>query len=298
MAAKVVLTLGVSAVALGGAGGTSAQDGDALDNELPLDTIIVTGVAATYNNNAVTEPMARQQAPITSPLAQIDNLPGVNVQEGDTFGFDGWWTTVSIRGFQTNLGTQEIGMTVDGLPNGGSNYGGGAKANRYIDTMNIGGVEVSQGTADIGSLSNEALGGTIDFLTDDPLRERRIRFSGSAGEFDSRRVYARYDTGDLGGVRAWVSASHQEATDHVTRTAQNERDHFAAKFITDGAVRLTGYASYDDTQEDNYDQIYSAEQFAQNPDSDGLTGDWVGIPYIDRSIAAPGRRCARTSSPT
>ncbi|PPT05828.1 TonB-dependent receptor [Geitlerinema sp. FC II] len=38
-------------------------------------------------------------------------------------------------------------MTVDGIANGNSNYGGGAKANRYIDTENVKGVEVSQGTA-------------------------------------------------------------------------------------------------------------------------------------------------------
>ena len=48
----------------------------------------------------------------------------------------------------------------------------GAKANRFIDPMNLGGVEVSQGTADIASRSVEALGGTFDYLTDDPAAER------------------------------------------------------------------------------------------------------------------------------
>jgi len=282
---KASLNFAASAIALCSAAPVLAQEAAAdsgADGGEAFNQIVVTGAAVTYNNNAVTEPMVRQQAPITSPLAMIDNLPGVNVQEGDTFGFDDWSTSVSIRGFQTNLGTQEIGSTIDGLPNGGSNYGGGAKANRYIDTMNIGGVVVNQGTADIGSLSNEALGGTIDFLTGDPLHERRVRFSGTAGQFDALRAYARYDTGDLGGVRAWISASHQEATDHVTQTAQNRRDHFAAKFTTDGPVRLTGYASYDDTHEDNYDQVYSLAQYEANPDSDGLTGDWTGIPFIDQ----------------
>lgn len=280
ISSKASLILATSAIAMCIAAPASAED--VAEAEQSSGEIVVTGIATTYNNNAVTEPMMRQQTPITSPLSMIDNLPGVNVQEGDTFGFDDWSTSVAIRGFQTNLGTQEIGMTIDGLPNGGSNYGGGAKANRYIDTMNIGGVVVNQGTSDIGSLSNEALGGTIDFLTSDPERERRIRFSGTAGEFDALRFYARYDTGDLGGIRAWVSASHQEATDHVTHTAQNERDHVAAKFVADGIVRLTGYASYDDTHEDNYDQVYSLAQYEANPDSDGLTGEWVGIPFIDQ----------------
>ena len=39
----------------------------------------------------------------------------------------------------------------DGFPNGTSDYWSGAKANRFIDPMNLGGVEVSQGTADIAS---------------------------------------------------------------------------------------------------------------------------------------------------
>lgn len=244
--------------------------------------IIVTGARTIYNNNEATEAMIQLQTPLTSPLSMIKNLPGVNVQEGDTFGFDDWSTTVSLRGFQTNLDTQQIGLTIDGLPNGGSNYGGGAKANRYIDSMNIGTVEVSQGTADIGSLSNEALGGTLNFVTSDPLEERRVRFSVSLGELNAERYYVRYDTGDLGGVSAWISASHQQASDWVGQSAQNERDHLALKFMTHGSVKVTGYASYDDTQEDNYDQVFSPGQFASNPNTDGLTADWVGIPFIDQ----------------
>lgn len=246
--------------------------------------IVVTGARTTYNNSVTTRAMADQQTPLTSPLAQIDNLPGVSVQEGDTFGFDDWSTTVSLRGFQTNLDEQQVGITVDGLPNGGSNYGGGSKANRFIDTMNIGSVAVSQGTADIGSLSNEALGGTLDFRTDDPLRDPRARFSVSLGEFDAQRFYARYDTGDiLGGLaRLWVSASHQEATDHITGTAENERDHFALKFVTNGPLQVTGYASYDDTHEDNYQRLFSLADFASDPDNDQLTGEWTQVPYIDQ----------------
>lgn len=246
--------------------------------------IVVIGAGRVFTNNTATEPMLDLQTPLTSPLALIDNLPGVQVQEGDTFGFDDWSTTVALRGFQTNLDEQQVGITIDGLPNGGSNYGGGSKANRFIDTMNIGTVSVNQGTADIGSLSNEALGGTLDFTTSEPLDEQRVRFSGSAGEFDALRFYARYDTGDLGGVKAWISASHQEATDWINGAAENERDHLAAKFVADtGVFRLTGYASYDDTHEDNYQRVFSADDFSTYPEWDQLTAEWSGIPYIDQA---------------
>jgi hypothetical protein len=43
-----------------------------------------------------------------------------------------------MRGFNVGLSEQQIGMTIDGLPNGNSNYGGGSKANRYIDFENLG----------------------------------------------------------------------------------------------------------------------------------------------------------------
>lgn len=260
------------------AAGTAASDSDA-------DAIVVIGARTTYNNSTLTPELIADKPPIASALDLINTLPGVQVQEGDAFGFDDWSTAYSIRGFQTNLDQQQVGITIDGLPNGGSNYGGGAKANRYIDTMNIRTVEVSQGTADIGSLSNEALGGTINFVTSDPLDEMRVRLSGSVGDFAASRYYGRFDTGSvLGGLaKAWISYSHQEATDWIGGSAQNHRDNFAGKFIVDTPVKLTGYVDYDYAHEDNYDQIYSAAQYAANPHTDGLTTTWTGVPYQDQA---------------
>ena len=130
-----------------------------------IEEVTVVGRSVSYANNATEESMIKQQSSMTSVLATIDNLPGVLINEGDTFGSDDWSTSISIRGFSVDLDQQQIGMTVDGIANGNSNYGGGAKANRYIDTENLRAVEVSQGTADIASRSHEALGGTINFTT-------------------------------------------------------------------------------------------------------------------------------------
>ena len=192
-------------------------------DDTTMEEVTVIGVSTIYANNAVTEGMEKQQTPITSPLSMIDNLPGISIQEGDTYGFDDWSTTISMRGFQVSLSDQQIGMTIDGLPNGNSNYGGGAKANRYIDNQNIAGVNVSQGTADIASRSNEALGGTLDFLTSDPEREAGLLVSATGGEFNGKRYFMRYNTGQLFGSEtyAWVSASHQEASDWVNGAAEN-----------------------------------------------------------------------------
>ena len=253
---------------------------------LALDEIAVTTRSTTYNNSVVTKKLPPQQSPLTSVLAVIDNLPGVSIQEGDTYGFDDWSTTIAMRGFQVSLDVQQLGITIDGLPNGNSNYGGGSKANRYIDTGNLLGVEVSQGTADIGSMSNEALGGTLNFLTQTPEMEPRMRASVSLGEFDAERYFFRYDTGPLFNSEsyAWISLSLQEATDWVNSSAENERDHIAAKIVSTIAdtTELTAYISYDDTHEDNYQRLFSAADFVNNPEWDQLTDEWTGLPYVDQ----------------
>ncbi len=250
-----------------------------------IEEIVITGAARTYSALSTTQSMRDQQNPITSVLATIDNLPGVNVTEGDNFGFDDWSTTVNLRGYQTSLSDQQVGTTIDGFPNGDSNYGGGAKANRYIDSMNTGGVEVNQGIASIDTRTTESLGGTLNFTTDDPVEEQRMRVQLSQGDFDSRRYYGRYDTGRIlnDSTRAWLSFNHNEATDWMENSAQNERDHFAAKFISEfGDYTLTGYYAWDDIHEDNYQRLFSAAEFQSDPDWDRLIGEWTDTPYVNQ----------------
>jgi iron complex outermembrane recepter protein len=263
----------------------SQEDDEDQSADQEILEIITVGARRTFSALSTNQSMLDQQSPITSILSTIDNLPGVNITEGDTFGFDDWSTTVNLRGYQTSLAEQQVGTTIDGFPNGDSNYGGGAKANRYIDTMNSGGVEVNQGIASIDTRTTESLGGTLNFTTNNPLETERFRVQLVQGDFESQRYYGRYDTGRIfnDSTVAWISANHNEATDWVEGSAENERDHFAAKFITDitDNYRLTGYYAYDDIQEDNYQRITTGE-FAEDPDSDRLIGTWTDVPYINQ----------------
>ena len=154
----------------------------------------------SFASNVVAVPMLLQQSNITSVTSVVDNLPGVSIQEGDAYGFDDWSSNVAVRGFQVTISEAQIGTTIDGFPNGTSDYFSGAKANRFIDPMNLGGVEVSQGTADIASRSVEALGGTFNYLTDDPAPKRTYTASSTLGENDGKRFYMRLDTGPLFGT--------------------------------------------------------------------------------------------------
>ncbi len=254
-----------------------------------LEEVLVTSQRVAYANSEVSAEMLERVSPISSPLDAVATLPGVLIGEGDQYGGDDWSTFISMRGFQSNLDEQQIGMTVDGIPNGNSNYGGGAKANRYIDTPNLRTVRVSQGTADISSRSNEALGGTLDFVSDNPLEEFRVRVMATGGEHDAQKYYLRLDSGRVLGdtTTAWVSYSTSDTKTWIDESGESNRDHAAAKFITDfEAVTLTGYIAWDDVHEDNYQRV-SLAQFEEDPTWDRLTGEWTGIPYVDQ-VFRPG----------
>ncbi len=252
----------------------------------------------TFASNVVAEPMMFQQSKITSVTSVLDNLPGVSIQEGDAYGFDDWSSNVAMRGFQVTISEAQIGTTIDGFPNGTSDYFSGAKANRFIDPMNLDGVEVSQGTADIASQSVEALGGTFNYVTDDPAEERTYTVSTTIGENDGKRFSMRVDTGPfLGGkARAWIAAIRQEATDWMQGSARNEREHIAAKLVSSHRrLDLTGYFSYDSIHEDTYQRIYSEADFMANPRWDRLIGDWPGVPHLNQ-FYRPGWQTRRNNA--
>ena len=251
-----------------------------------LETVtVVAEEPRTFARNIVSRPMLRQQSKITNVTSVVDNLPGVSVQEGDSYGFDDWSANVAMRGFQVTINDVQIGTTIDGFPNGTSDYWSGAKANRFVDPMNLGGVEVSQGTADIASRSVEALGGTFNYLTDDPADERSYTASMTLGEYQGQRFFMRVDTGPIfgGNTRAWFAATRQGATDWMEGSALNEREHVAMKLVSSrGRVDLTSYISYDRIHEDVYQRLYSESDFRANPRWDRLIGDWPGVPYLNQ----------------
>ncbi|EMR0602742.1 TPA: TonB-dependent receptor [Stenotrophomonas maltophilia] len=255
-----------------------------------LDQVQVIGQATSYAKTSVRAETLNRQTVMSSVNDALNEVPGVVVSEADATGSSVWGTQISMRGFVTNRDTQQIGTTIDGLPNGGSGYGGGSLANRYIDTLDLETVEVSQGTADISSRSNEALGGTLNFLTSDPLQDSRLRFVVGAGDNEARKYYVRYDTGLLGGhTRAWVSASSARVHDWIDGSGKTSNDHIAGKFITElDRWTLTGYLSYNDADEPEYTSV-SPKGFATNPDRDNLVGTLTGIPYLDQNYRSGSR---------
>lgn len=256
--------------------------------EAAIEVMSITGKKVAYANNATDESAKLQQAAISNVMDLINKLPGVNVAQGDAFGSDDYTTTVSMRGFVIDRADQQIGITVDGIPNGGSAYAGGSKANRYLDSENTGFVEVGQGSGDISSASLDALGGTINFVSANPMAEQQARLDYSTGSFNARRYFARFDSGEvLGNTTSYFSLSDSYNSRWIGTGSNgfSNRLHAEAKSVTElDNARITARFSYDDAHEDNYD-YRSLAQFKQNPKFDGLTNVWTGNPDIDQNFA-------------
>lgn len=273
---------GVLAIA---ASAASAEIMAAPDTKGPeVSEVIVTGQAKTYAVVSVSPEMIRRHAPLASVNEVINELPGVNITEADYFGSADFHTAITMRGFNSGMGAQQIGTTIDGLPNGGSAYGGGSRANRFFDIEDLKTVEVSQGTADISSRSNEALGGTLNFISSDPSEDRHVRLGASIGDQSARRFYARIDTGEfLPNTFAFISGSATRHNDWIDDATPTTRDHATAKVVTKQAgFDLTGFVSWDDVNEAEY-SAQSLASFKANPRRDPLLPGWTGIPHFDQS---------------
>ncbi|WP_166376148.1 TonB-dependent receptor [Pseudoalteromonas sp. Z9A4] len=257
-------------------------------NDNTIEEVTVVAKPTSYANNVIEPAMLEQQSSVSSILSVIDNLPGISINEGDAFGGDDWSTTITMRGFSIDGNQQQLGMTVDGIPNGGSNYGGGAKANRYLESENLATVEVGQGTSDIKSASLEALGGTFNFVSKDPSLEKGTTFAYTSGSHDATRYYFKHETGTVfNNTQAYVSYSQTDTSRWIGSGSNGGKDnqHAELKFVSNfDDLTLTGRLSYDDVSETNYNSV-SLEQFEQTTDWDQLTWNWTGVPHFDQMFA-------------
>ncbi len=188
-----------------------AQSTGSVDFE--RETIIVTGTRTqdvggvvapdTPKAKAVlTQEIIARQNPGQTILDTINLVPGVSFQNNDAYGSSGG--TLTIRGFDSS----RISLTFDGIPlNDSGNYA--IYSNQQLDPELIDQVNVNLGTTDVDSPTASAVGGTVNYRTILPSREMGGRVVASGGEFDFRRLFGIFHTGELGpwGTRAFVSAS-------------------------------------------------------------------------------------------
>jgi iron complex outermembrane receptor protein len=250
-----------------------AQNAVSPDAEAEADTIVVTGRGQSRQVQELTTASLEVLAPGTSALKAIEKLPSVNFQSADPFGNYEWAQRVSIRSFNQN----QIGFTLDGIPLGDASYGNvnGMHVSRAISPENIGITRVSQGAGGISTQATNNLGGTIEFLSADPLGETAIDVSGSYGSNNMYRGFIRANLGTKSGARGYVSYSYY-STDKWKGVGEQRQHLINAKVIVPvGNVDFDAYGSYSDRRENDYQDLSLSLIRNRGYALDNISGDYA-----------------------
>ncbi|MFY9854769.1 MAG: TonB-dependent receptor [Terracidiphilus sp.] len=159
------------------------------------ETVVVTAPGEFRVEQELQAPALIEEAPGTSPIKSIAQLPSVNFQAADPYGSYEWAVRISVRGFNQN----QLGFTLDDIPLGDMSYGNwnGLHISRAITDENIGRIVLSQGTGALETASNSNLGGTLQFYSADPSDKRSFTVNQTVGSWSAYRTYAKFESGLL-----------------------------------------------------------------------------------------------------
>jgi iron complex outermembrane recepter protein len=256
MGRKTGALFGASLLSLFAANAAYAQTNTAAGDDAATEEVIVVGERVARGNNVVGAARIADQPAAQNIVDAIKLVPGVQIRGGDASNNDPWSYAINIRGFEVNLRNSKIGQTLDGVPLfNASYYLGGSPAQKFILAESVDRIQVNQGTADVGSPSSAALGGTIAYFSRDPAQEAGGLVRATFGSQDSRRFFGRYDTGEIfGNTRAYLAVADLDSRlwpHGGSTTAAIEQFAVEGKSVSVfGPLTVTLYGSYNDSDDD------------------------------------------------
>lgn len=149
------------------------------------------------------------KVPGASPLKLVEQLPGVYFAGADPFGTYEYAATLYLRGFNQS----QLGYTLDGVPLGDMSYSNhnGLHISRAIISENVNTVQLAQGASDVDAASTSNLGGSLRFSGRRAAADFGGDLSLSVGSDDYRRLFARVDTGEIGGSGMAATLSYADS---------------------------------------------------------------------------------------
>ena len=214
--------------------------------------IIVIGRGETRQVQEISQADIAPLVAGTTALKALEKLPSVNFQSADAFGAYEWSQRITVRGFDQS----RLGFTLDGVPLGNQNYGNvnGLHTNRAISPENAGSIRLTQGAGALGTQATNNLGGTISLFSRDPSENFGIDANATYGSDQTIRGFARIDTGgDI--ARGFLSYGYL-TTDKWKGFGRQYQSVINAKGTLDaGAAKITGYFSFSDRREQDYQDL-------------------------------------------
>ncbi len=211
-----------------------------------------------------------------SGLKMLEQLPGFNVQTDGPLGLYEFGNSVQTRAFNLD----QIGFIVDGIPTGRSDAFGGSPVFRYVDNENLGRVEASVGAGDVGLPSYSSLGPVISYNSITPQDDMGLFVSQSFGENDLKRTFIRFNTGQVGPFKAYVSRTKLD-TDLWRGVGSVDREHWEGQLHADLGGDSWARFKFVSNNFFDYDSpsLSRAQYYATTPSFNGKTGRDIG--YIE-----------------
>ncbi len=257
--------------------------------EADMEDIIIVSSRESRQVQEVSGKAIDAEAAGISPLKVLALLPSVNFQSADPFGSYEWSARITIRGFNQN----RLGFTLDDITLGDMSYGNnnGLHISRATISENLSRTIVAQGAGALGTASTSNLGGTVQFVTQDPRDSFGARGSVSYGSENSWRIFSRVDSGDLGsGTRFFVSGAYQDAGKWKGEGVQQHKQINARVTQDIGSGKLTAFVNWSDRREQDYQDL-SLEMIQRlGYDWDNFNPDWataVRVAQVRSNLATP-----------
>lgn len=229
--------------------------------------IVANGKGSSRQVESISAGELNQILPGGSPMLAVSRLPSVNFQSADTFGSYEWSERITVRGFNQN----QLGFTLDDVPLGDMSYGNlnGLHISRAIATENISRTTLSAGAGSLSTASSSNLGGTLQFYSKDPSKDRGASFNVGAGSFSTGHLFGRYETGQTDAGRAFVSLTSQ-TSNKWKGTGADRQVMFNSKYVNEfDGNKLTAFFNLSDRREVDYQDLSLAmiNQYGQGIDN-------------------------------
>ncbi|UTY58739.1 TonB-dependent receptor [Massilia sp. erpn] len=272
------------------AGALAQQDGT--ETAMPVVRISAPalGAGSARSSSVLEADVLARQPPGLDPFKPLARVPGMQVSSGDAI-TGSYSMRLTLRG----LNKEQIGISVDGIPNGSTLSNGGTMPHRLLESANLDSIEVSPTAGDLGTPSNQALGGYIDFRTRDPALTRTVYGELSGGSAGYRRAFLRVDSGQsASGLSAYADISRSfQRTWPGQQSGRNLRWHADLRLLQDlgGGSSLRATLSYNRFADNDYEPValraisapFYKATFEGDPSSDGLSDRWTGDPAQDQN---------------
>jgi len=234
------------------------------DDSVDVGSVNVAGKQTLGNGHMIKEDSAKarstvtkeamdQMAPTANALDKLKYTPGINVTSSDSTGLSG--TSFTMRG----MNSDQVGLSSDGIPiNDSGNYA--IYPNLLGDPENLAEVFATQGSSEVDGPHIGSSGGNIGLVTIRPEKDFGVFVKQSIGSNNVRKSFARLNTGDLGGFKTWVSASHTEGDKWKGKgTLRADKVEWNTLFEDGNGNSTNAIVKYNRQENYNYNSISKAQ---------------------------------------